>query len=101
MVTLTMDPPTAGKIVNLPTREEIRDMLARPSVAITAIICGTLFALGAVAGVVYLAATGKGVEAVGVFILAMLTAVLGKMNRLHGEVRAATSSTTEGSTDGR
>lgn len=96
MVTLSLSDP-AAKIVALPTREELRAMLSHPAVAITAIVCVTLFCLGSVGGVILLALNGKGTEAVGVFILGLMTLILGKLSRVQEQVRAATTTTT---TDG-
>lgn len=66
MTDVTM--PLLPAMIKLPTREDWRELIAKPSVIITAIVCGTLLALSALAGVVYLAVTGHDTAVVGTLI---------------------------------
>lgn len=75
--------PANTKIIRLPSRSEVRAMLSDRAVAITVVICTTVFGLGALAGVVWLTLLGDGIEAVGAFVLAMLGLVYGRVRAMH------------------
>lgn len=66
-------------------------MLTRPAVAITAIICGTLLALAAIGGVVWLAYTGHETAAVGTLVggplFLWLTTMAGRLREVQQAVR--------------
>jgi hypothetical protein len=62
-------------------------MLTRTSVAITVVICTTAFGLGALGGVVWLAATDHGTEAVGALAVALLGVVWGKLQSVQNTVK--------------
>jgi len=68
-------------------------MLRSPGVAITAIVCGTLVVLGALAGVVYLAATDHGTEAIGALLLGPVVILLGVILGHVKSIKAATNGT--------
>lgn len=61
----------------------------RPAVAITAIVCATIAFLGSVAGIVYLASTGKDSAVIGVFVAGPVVLVLGLIAKRLGAVKEA------------
>lgn len=71
--------------VRLPSREELRVMLARPSVLVSLIVGGTLVVLALIAAVTWLSLAGKGTDALIVGVGGLLTTAL---IRLSGRVRA-------------
>lgn len=66
--------------IGFPTGEEWRALMGTPSVFITMIVCGTVLALAAIGGVVYLASTGNDTAVIGTLIVVTLTAVGGLLN---------------------
>lgn len=74
-------------------------MLTRPAVAIVAIICGTVFALSVLAGVVWLAYTDHETAAVGTIVfgplLAWLLTMAGRLREVQTTMRASTTATQE------
>ena len=87
MTTVTM-PWEQSKIV-FPTRKEWQISMAHPSVIITMIVCVSVVALGAIAGVVYLASTGHDTAVVGTLIVVVLAAVGGLLNSRLRQTRDA------------
>lgn len=78
---MTAIPLTDGYVkIALPTREELRALFAKPSVMITAIICGMLLAVSIVGAVVFLAWQGKDSAVIGVLVASTLAAVGSLMN---------------------
>lgn len=74
-------------------------MLQKPAVAITALICGTLFAVSALGGVVLLAYTGHETAAVGTLIggplVAWLGIIAGRLRTVQEAVRTPPTPPTE------
>lgn len=87
MTTVTM-PPVAVRIM-FPTRKEWQALMANPSVIITLIVCVSVVALGAIAGVVYLAATGHDTAVVGTLVVGVLGAVGAVLNSRLRQTRDA------------
>jgi hypothetical protein len=75
MATLTMSPP-AGKILTLPTRQEVRQLMDRTPIVITVIVCSTLAFLATIAAVAFLAYTGNDTAVIGAVIVGALVPVL-------------------------
>lgn len=81
MVTLSMG-ADKGKIFSLPTWTDLRAAMGDRAVAITALIVGGLIAALFVAGVVFLAYTGKGTDALtGAGMIALITAIVSLYQR--------------------
>lgn len=99
MVTLDMSilRPERSKLLIIPSRTEVREMLTRPSVAITAIICGTILALAAIAGVITLAVTGNDTAVIGTLIggplVTLLVALASRLKAMHETIRTAAATT--------
>lgn len=84
----------APAMINLPTRDEIREMLMRPAVAITALICATLAFVAALAGIVFLAFEGRDSAVIGVFVAGPVVVVLGVIAKRLGAVKEAVNNAT-------
>lgn len=54
-------------------------MIRHPGVAIVALLCATVTVCAALSGIVFLAYTGNGTEAVGGLVLGLVGLVLGKL----------------------
>lgn len=95
MTTFNLSAPTRT-LVRLPTRQEVRAMLNRPAVAITAIVAGLVAFLAVLGGVVLLAYYGKSTEAItgllGGSLLALVINIRSKVNDLHAKVDQTTGS---------
>lgn len=76
-------------MISMPTREEIREMLMRPAVAITALVCATLAFVASVAGIVFLAYNGRDSAVIGVFVAGPVVLVLGLIAKRLGAVKEA------------
>jgi hypothetical protein len=76
-------------MITLPTRQEWQALMANPQVMIALIVCGAVVALGAIAGVVYLAATGHDTAVIGTLFMVVLTAVGGLLNARMRQTRDA------------
>lgn len=61
--------------IAFPTRKELRALFAKPSVAIAAMICGTLIVLSMIGSVVWLAMNGKDSAVIGALVTVTLAAV--------------------------
>lgn len=85
-------------MITLPTKNEIREMLMRPAVAITAIVCATLAFLGSVAGIVFLAYQGRDSAVIGVFVAGPVVIVLGLIAKRLGAVKEAVNNATTAAT---
>lgn len=91
---VTMPYPVHAPSVRIfPTGREIRVMLQRPAVAVTAIICATVTMLAVLASVVFLAWTGRDTAVIGALLGGPVLALLGLLSKRLGEVREAVRST--------
>ena len=91
MSTLIMA-PLRSKMITLPTREEWRAMLNRPSVAITAIVAGSLIVVAFLSAVVFLAYNDKGTEVLtGAGMIGLVTALATLYQKLKTVERHVTS----------
>lgn len=66
-------------------------MWERPSVVITAILCGTLILVTGLLGIVFLAYNGKGTEAIGALILGVLGFIYGKLRKVEHQTNGITT----------
>jgi len=62
-------------------------MMSDRWVAITAVICATLFSIAALGGMLYLVATGNSGEVFGALAIGLLTVVYGKMRSMQETMR--------------
>ena len=85
----TVTAPFDSVTIKFPTRKEWQALMAHPSVIITMIVCVAVVALGAIAGVVYLASTGHDTAVVGTLIVVVLAAVGGLLNARLRQTRDA------------
>jgi hypothetical protein len=91
----------SGKIVRIPTRQELRAiMITRPSVLITTIVCGTLVLLAFVGALVFLTFNGRGTEALTVAVVAPIVGMLVSVSQRVQRIERHTSPD-GGGTDGR
>jgi hypothetical protein len=83
----------AGIILRVPTRREIRTMLTRTGIAITAIIAVTVVLLGFVGAIVFLVWHDKSTEALTFAVvtplIGMLVSVMGRVRSIESKVDAA------------
>lgn len=79
----------------LPTKQELRAMLSRPSVVITLALCVTAVILSFVGAITYLAATGKGTEALGALVIVpvigFMVTTIGRLSKIEKATNGTTT----------